>query len=326
LVVILSSGSVATIFTHGDADGVSAAALALAALRLYYGSVNVFFSNPVGLVNDFIRDAEGDVYIIDIAISEAHAEEFAEVVRGYEGRVTLIDHHPLPMVIDVNRLNVKLIHSLECSASELTFKYFRDALDPDYDRVALYGAIGDYLDHTPWVVKRLERWDKRQIYFEAGILALGLEGSRGMYDFKRSVVEHLSRNWRPSQLSELTIRALTQASSLEKLHEWVRDHVLTKDNVAYVINPPGSLGIAAAYAMGVTSKPLGVAARERDGEYVISLRAERGVINLDRVLRGVVKELGGSLGGHPWAAGGRLPKGRFEELLNYLNNLLKREG
>lgn len=317
-------GRVATIIAHGDADGVSAAAVALAALRLYYGSVNVVFSHPVGLVNDFIRDAEGDVYIIDIAISESHAEEFSEVLRGYEGKVTLIDHHPLPISIDVSGLRLELVHSLECSASELTFKYFKDVLDPDYDRVALYGAIGDYLDHTPWVIKSLERWDKRQIYLEAGILALGLEGARGTYDFKRSVVEHLSRNWRPSQMSELTIRALTQASSLEKLHDWVRDHVVVEGKVAYVLNPPGSLGIAAAYAMGVTSRTVGIAARERDGEYVISLRAERGVVNLDRVLRGITKDLSGSLGGHPWAAGGRVPKDRLKELIKYLNNVLSK--
>jgi RecJ-like exonuclease len=28
-----------------------------------------------------------------------------------------------------------------------------------YSRVALYGAIGDYLDHTAWVEETLKAWD-----------------------------------------------------------------------------------------------------------------------------------------------------------------------
>ena len=84
-------------------------------------------------------------------------------------------------------------------------------------RVAIYGAISNYLDETPWVKKTLENWDKRTIYFEAGVLSQGLEGARKLYEFKRRVVKHLSENRLPSEMSELIVRALMESVSEEEM-------------------------------------------------------------------------------------------------------------
>ncbi len=319
-------GKVLTILAHGDSDGVAAASLVLAALRSRYDRVNVRFTHPVGLAGDFREFAEGDVVIVDIAISESHFRELDEAFSRYPHRILYIDHHPPPVRFNHLSLNAEFITphpSEDVSASELTFREFRDLLDRDFDRVALYGAIADYADQTPWVKEVLERWDKRQIYFEAGILVQGLEGSRGMYDFKRHVVEHLSRNRRPSQLSELLVRALIQAVNNEELHAWVKRNVRMYDCVAYVINPPGSIGVAAAYARGVTGACVGIAAEERGGVYVMSLRGDGRIVDLNKLLRKVTPALGGSGGGHPGAAGARIPRNSFNSLLEEISREVK---
>ncbi len=314
-----------TILAHGDSDGVASAAIVAAALRSKYSSVNVRFTHPVGLLDDFREFARGDVVIVDVALSEAHATAIAREFMRYPFSITYIDHHPPPVGLDLKELNAELVRpeaGEDVSSSELVYRRYGRLLHPDYDRVALYGAIGDYADQSPWVKEVLERWDKRQIYFEAGILVQGLEGSRGMYDFKRHIVEHLSKNRRPSQLSELLVRALIQAVNNEELHAWVERNVRVVGKVAYVINPPGSISVAATYAKGVTKSPVGLAAEERDSIYVMSLRANPKKINLDRALREITPHLGGSGGGHSSAAGARIPKHRFMTLIQFLNEKL----
>ncbi|MCD6324565.1 MAG: DHH family phosphoesterase [Desulfurococcales archaeon] len=320
------TGRKLTILAHGDSDGVVSAALVKAALRKEYDEIRVFFTHPVGLPSDFKEFAEGDVVIVDIAVSEPHSEELAALFRRYGGSITYIDHHPPPLNIPLGEFGVEFVRPSrdeEASSSELTFKHFRDKLPEDYDRVALYGCIGDYADQTEWVRKALLRWDKRQVYFEAGVLVQGLEGSRRMHDFKRHVVEHLSKNLRPSMLSELLVRALIEAVNNEELYRWVKTHVKVEGLVAYVIGPPGSVGIAATYARGLTGSLVGVAAEERGDHYVLSLRAEKGVIDLDRALRELTHYIGGSGGGHSEAAGARIPKESFKKLIEELNARLR---
>ena len=315
-----------TILAHGDSDGICSAALVLAALRRDYSEVNVVFTHPAGLIEDFTSSARGDVVIVDVALSEHNIKDLLATLNNYnDGDITYIDHHPEPISDSLSELNINVVHSLSMSASELTFKYYSKLgkLSSEYERVALYGAIGDYRDETPWVKNVLEKWDKRQVYFEAGILIQGLEGSRRMYDFKRHVVEHLAVNRRPSQLGELVVKALVEASNNEMLYEWVKSNVNIDGSIAYVIDPPGSLGIAAVYARGITGCVVGIAAERRNDLMIMSLRAGKNSIDLNRFLREVAVRLGGSGGGHPHAAGCRIPYRLFKELIEKLNSELR---
>jgi len=315
-----------TVLAHGDSDGVCSAALVLAALRRDYSEVNVVFTHPAGLIEDFTSSARGDVVIVDVALSERNIKDLLAALNNYnDGNITYIDHHPEPISVNLSDLNINVVHSLSMSASELTFKYYSKLgkLSSEYERVALYGAIGDYRDETPWVKNVLEKWDKRQVYFEAGILIQGLEGSRRMYDFKRHVVEHLAVNRRPSQLGELVVKALVEASNNEMLYEWVKSNVNIDGSIAYVIDPPGSLGIAAVYARGITGCVVGIAAERRNDLMIMSLRAGKNSIDLNRFLREVAVRLGGSGGGHPHAAGCRIPYRSFKELIEKLNSELR---
>ncbi len=308
-----------TIIAHGDSDGVCSAALAVAALRREYSVIKVYFSHPADLVKDLKEFAKGDVVIVDIAISESHAAELIEFMGSYGGQITYIDHHPGPLELSIKDLPARVFHEEGASASELTYRYFSKRLGREYSRIALYGAIADYLDQTDWVRSTLSMWDKRIIYFESGVLSQALEHSRKLHDFKRRVVAYLSENRLPSQNSELLVRAVQQAAQNEELLHWVEKNVEVEGAVAYVIDPPGSLGIAATLARGLTGSLIGIAAERRGDTYVMSLRATKGVIDLNRVLRLAIKHLGGTGGGHPMAAGARIPLKVFERLIVILN-------
>jgi single-stranded-DNA-specific exonuclease len=306
---------VLTVLAHGDADGVSSAAVVKAALAGEYEAVRVYFTHPVDLAKDFEAFAEGDVYVVDVAIDEKTADEVRRAFRSYGGRVVYIDHHPL----SVDLPGVEVVHEVGSSASELAYRHLGGRLPRLYSRVALYGAIGDYLDHTEWVEEALEAWDRRLVYFEAGVLMQGLERARKDHEFKRAVVDHLAGNSPPSAMERLMKLAEEQARVNEALVGWVARNASLHGAVAVVVNPPGPLGLAANLARGLTGAEVGVAAEERGDIYVMSLRSRR--VDLNQFLRGFAKRYGVSGGGHPNAAGARMPKRLLKTLVEELNRL-----
>lgn len=310
------------VFAHGDSDGVASASLAFAFLRGRGLEARVVFTHPAGLLSDlkeFARNNE-NIIIVDIALSELHFREILDMLDdiGKRSIVVYIDHHPLLDSYKIDS-NVEWIHDTCCSASELTYRFFASqGLEVDYSRVALYGAIGDYLDETVWVRRELDRWDKRSVYLEAGLLIQGLEGARRDYEFKRMVVEHLSFNKLPSAMTLLVERALKQAVEDEYLRLWVRQNVKKQGDIAYVINPPGSVGRAANYARIYGESSVGIAVEERKDIYVLSLRGRQG-LDLNMALRELSRRIGINGGGHPRAAGARVPRGLFDLFLELLN-------
>lgn len=313
------------IFAHGDSDGVASAALIYRYLRDKGAFPKVVFSHPAGLLGDLREFAQSssNVFIVDIALNEVHKEEIFALLEklSKRGEVVYIDHHPLLDGL-LASYSFEWVHDTCCSASELTYRYLsKKGLPDEYSRVALYGAIGDYMDETDWVREALWQWDKRSIYLESGILTQGLEGSRREHDFKRRVVEHLAENKLPSAMNELVERSIYQASQDEKLRVWVREHVVKQGAIAYVLNPPGSVGRAANYARVYGGAIVGLAAEDRGTTYVMSLRAVRGV-DLNYLLRSLAKKMRVNGGGHPQAAGARVDKAMFEEFLKMLSQML----
>jgi len=306
------------IFTHGDSDGLCAGAIALAANP----NAHVFFTHPYGLEGDLNEAKKTDrIIICDIAISESHLTRllqlFSEIAD--EGDLTYIDHHPLPENISKKEIPGKVIHSLESSASELTYMFFRSKLDPMHARTAIMGAIGDYLDGTPVIRRLLERWDKRTLYFESGLLIQGIEGQKRNHELKRSIVANLANNMPPSfdrRLVELAI----QNTHLEEIAiRELKSKVKMQGRIAYTLNFPFSLGKTATYVRGLTDALVGIAGEERKNMIDMSLRACSQEIDLNRTLRRIAPKLGGSGGGHPNAAGARIPKENFKKFLEELN-------
>jgi len=310
------------IFTHGDGDGICAGALALAAEP----DSRVFFTHPFGLLEDLEQVRPGDeVIICDIALSESHLlgilERFVEI--GEKGRFIYIDHHPLPDAVSEADIPGKVVHRLGSSASELTYSFFQQDLNPLLSRIAIYGAIADYLDDTPLINDILKRWDKRTIYLETGILVQGIEGLKREHDFKRDIVYNLAKNLPPSFHHKLLEHAIETTHREEIILRELKKHIQVYGKIAYVLDIPFSLGKTALYTRALAGASVGIAAERRETLIDMSLRTSKEEVDLNRILRVIAPKLGGSGGGHPAAAGARIPQENFLEFIKKMNEALQ---
>lgn len=309
------------ILAHGDCDGVCAASIVLAARK----DAKVVFTNPAGLLSELKSIEAGSITILDVALTSKHKDEIASEFKRLESRceVVYLDHHPLPQGLSMSRLPVKTLKGIRGTcASELAYTYFKDWLEPEMSRVAVYGAIGDYSDNTPGVRRMLEKWDKRELYLEAGILVAALEGvGKRDFDFKRSLVNYLSENRLPSADRKLVETALRESERDEEMRRVVKSLVKTHGKVSYVANVEWSLGKAATYARAYGNTIVGVAADEQGENIDLSLRSI-GLRSLHRVTSSVAEMLGGIGGGHANAAGARIPRGKLMEFVEMLDERL----
>ncbi|MBO3842603.1 MAG: phosphoesterase, partial [Candidatus Brockarchaeota archaeon] len=168
----------------------------------------------------------------------------------------------------------------------------------------------------------LEKWDKRELYLEAGILVAALEGVRRRdFDFKRSLVNYLSENRLPSADRSLVEMALRESERNEEMRRLVKSMVKTHGNVSYVTNLEWSLGKAATYARAYGGTIVGVAAEEQGENIDLSVRSV-GLKNLYSFVSKAAGELGGIGGGHANAAGARIPRGKLLEFVEMLDEEL----
>ncbi len=316
------------LLVHGDGDGIVSGALAYKALP---GEKKIFFTHPAGLLDDLAGVKEGEnVFIADIALSIGLWEKILDklkVLNRKGSKIIYIDHHPLPEEFDIEKFPGEFIHSIYCSASELVYKYFvekRLFSEKEYEmeRLAIFGAVSDYLDETVWVKEKILNWDKRMVYFEAGLLAQGLESSRKMYDFKRRILKHLSTGELPSTLSDLVVRALMMTGQEEDMRRYVVEKIVVKKCIAYVVNPPGSVPRAANYTRVYGEKPVGIAIEVRGNTAIMSIRTNNPAIDLYKILAAIVSKYNGVGGGHKVAAGARVPLELLQSFLSELDTII----
>jgi len=312
------------IFTHGDTDGICSAAIAFAANP----DAHIFFTHPYGLAEDLDTAGDDDnVIICDIALSENHLvrvlQRFTSIAE--KGKLTYIDHHPLPETVSKDLMPGRMVHSLDSSTSELAYSLFQSALEPFQARLAIFGAIGDNQDNTILIQQLLKRWDKRTLYFESGVLIQGIEGQKRNYELKRRIVSNLAHNMPPSADNQLIELAVQQTRLEESAIRKLVTHVQVMGRIAYTFNFPFSLGKTAIYAAGLTDATVGVACEEWKDMVDVSLRTFSMEVDLNRLLRLIAPKLGGSGGGHKMAAGARIPKEKIKAFLNELNKHLTQD-
>jgi RecJ-like exonuclease len=308
------------ILTHGDTDGVCSAALA----KARFPEAEVWFTRPVTFGKDLEEVERGTTLVVlDIAISETHKTEIFQKMRelAHRDEVLYIDHHPLPP--DTLREDVpasQFVHTTSKSTSELTFNLFESDLPSELDRVALWGAIADYATDTEFVHEKLNKYDRRTIYMEAGLLSQALGEAGGNYHYKREVVERLAKAEPPSEIPEIVDRALKSTKREWEVWKHVREHVAQEDNLAIVYDlPSGSLGKAALFALGVTGKDVGICTRRNGDEVDLSIRRREGTkLDLNTLLRRITSRIGGSGGGHEGAAGASIPVELFDDFFEIL--------
>lgn len=313
------------ILSHGDGDGISSAAISMNVFQ--NGGIEykgVYFTHPAGLSEDLGIVGKGDsVIITDIALSSGIAREVLNKLSKIEengGEVIYIDHHPIPSEINKMEIPVEFIHDECCSASELSYRYLKKKFHVEItesrklEKIALFGSISDYLDETEWAKSALENWDKRYIYYEAGILSQGLEGMRRQHELKREIVRLLAIGEDPSSISELVVNSIFMSRNEKSLIEFVSKNYKVIGKIAFVEDPPGSVPRAATYARSISGKPIGVAFEKRKGMAIMSIRTSNPSLKVNELAMRIAPTLGGNAGGHPLACGARIP---LEKITNF---------
>jgi RecJ-like exonuclease len=306
------------ILTHGDSDGVCAAAL----LKAAYPEAGIWITHPVGLLKDLVEEGAERVYICDVAISENEREQLFKAFERIPEMI-YIDHHPLPIGVVSGDLPCSQVYwDTMASTSELAYRLVGKRLKGEMSRVALFGAISDYCDETAFIRRMLDAYDKRTIYMEAGLLSQALGEARGDYSFKKKIVEELSKGRMPSEMEGLPKIALKATRKEWRLYEYVKNRAQRRRGLAVVENLPRGYSPtkAAKFAIGVTGLPLGLSCTEKNGCVEISMRKKKGFhLDLNVVLRTLAPRYHGSGGGHGSAAGARIPDASFKDFLRALS-------
>jgi len=309
-----------TIIAHSDTDGICSAAIALAR----FPDARVFFSKPVSLLKELDEVDEGNVIICDIAVNKPDAVALAKKLAKRKD-VLFFDHHPMPPGFKSAMKNVTFHHDERVSASELVYRAFKDAIAPERVWIALYGAIADYSEATPFIEEKMRNWDRRAIFFEVSSIVMGIK-NEGFSDYgaKRRLVAELAKGTNPSQMPRLVESAREAVVKEAELYEEIKRTAASFDHVGYIVKLEhfGFRGPAALFAATVTDKPLGVAAFERGSHFDITLRAREPSLRLNDIAEKAAAAVGGSGGGHPHAAGARIPMSKLKEFLKKADELV----
>lgn len=308
------------IIAHEDADGICSAAI----VRMTNPSSRVFFSKPCSLLHDLDQmETRRDLVVLDLALCELAKEQIVSRLSRWGGRVLYIDHHPDTAISFPRQSSVEVVAG-DVSASELTFAHQGSGLRREAERIMLMGAIGDYADLTPFCLDRLNRWDKRSVFLQAGFLCGALEVTRPDHEFHRQIVDLLASCRPPCEDSRIVAYAVKASELEESFRQRVEKSAqkLGRIGVAYDLNGPAGKGATYAAAAAAVSIGAYVDKDMRRGSADISFRVIDRSVDMNRILRTVAPKLGASGGGHPEACGARVPLDKLDEFFQAINDML----
>lgn len=310
------------VLTHGDADGITAGAIAL----LVTPGATFYFTRPSQIHMDLFRiakDRPDKVNISDIAINK---KKFPEVIRALDRfpdntEITWIDHHP---ILNKHRKElekrVDFFHEKGPSAAELVYRKYEDKLPEHAIHLALYGAIGDFCDDTPFAREHLEDYDKRTLYLEAGLLVQALQE----IDYRREskdLVRELTLGIPPSSMSNIVELAMRATRIEHEIFTYVRENARKMGEVGYILDMPlsGYRGKSAKFAAYLTQSRVGISARSFADVVDMSLRRRGPRVDLNKALIEILSTIDDAHGGgHPAASGATMKKGDFPNFLHKL--------
>ncbi len=309
------------ILTHGDGDGICSAALIK--MVPMYKNAEVFFTHPMGIVHD-LRKIEDDVIICDIAVDiRAHSELYEQLMRLVEQQfnVMYFDHHTLPGDLPEE---IVLVYDKRVCATELVYRYFYYKLPHNASRIALIGAINDYMDKTHLMSELMYHYERRSLFLDAGILAQGISAFGRDYNGMRRLVEEMGNGKYPVELKNLVKNALNTTRNDKYAQKEVLKHYKTGNHMAWVKNPSASRSKAAHWIMGDAGKVIGITVlnhHSRPDMADLTIRG-RGKVDLREIVPKIAMKMGGSGGGHPNACGCRIPMSKLDIFLQILDSTL----
>ena len=312
------------ILTHGDVDGVCAAAIA----KTSYPKAEVEFTNPSDFVSKLDSLSKHDcVIILDLGIATTKEAEARAAFQKLSktSSIIYIDHHIRPPGLTKRSLACnRIVHRTNASTSELAWEFFKP--DASYDFIAVLGAVGDYEEKTPRMQGLIERYGERRVYPEALFLEWALMVAKD--SFKLGVVEELAQGKWPYQMSIMGEEADHIIRRRRTLEKYVKDKAeKICEHVMLIRDPPfKATGSAANILTDFDNVDVGLASR-RDGNSVyLSLRRHKeSDVDLASLIEESASKVGGGGGGHKEAAGAKIPVNMFDEFLLEIRRRLPKE-
>jgi single-stranded-DNA-specific exonuclease len=311
------------VLSHGDLDGITSGAIAL----LKFPGSEFYFTKPSQVHNDLFRIAKERpkrVHVSDIAIN---VQRFNDLLRALDRfpkstEIMWTDHHPMaPEHKAQLEKRVTLFYEVGPCAAELVYRRFERNLPEHAVRLALYGAIGDFCDNTPFAQLHFDDLDKRTLYLEAGLLVQALQEIDYRSESK-DLVHQLTLGVKPSSMNDIVDLAIKATRIEHEVFRYVQTNAKKLGNVGYVLDMPvnGYRGKSAKFSAYVTDSRIGISARSSEDEVDMSLRRRRTELDLNKALNEILTGFdGASGGGHPAAAGASLNRNDFPRFLRALD-------
>jgi len=309
------SHSKVLILTHGDTDGVCAAAIAKSA----YPDAKVEFTVASDLSSKLSELTGYDrLIIMDLRLDKEHMEEGKRALAKISKTCSIlyIDHHSLPEGTTQKDLAAcdTIVHREDASTSELALEFFKPP--PSHEFLAVLGAIGDYQDQTPRIKKLIKKYGTRKCYPEALFLDRAL---RVVDDsFRSRMTEELALGKWPQN----TTLAEEYASTVVKQRKMIEDHVRSKSSrvcmhALFVGDVPyKASGLSAELLVELLGAEVGIASYKIGSyQYLSARRRWDADVHLDKLMGECTSAVGGSGGGHAEASGGKIPAQKLDDFL-----------
>ncbi|RLE66242.1 MAG: hypothetical protein DRJ38_02210 [Thermoprotei archaeon] len=314
------------IVTHGDLDGLTAAAILVDVLRQKREKSILLIAQPFTLANVLSKivsfETLSRLYIIDVGLDPGTWEQ----AKRHLARIRLkadviwIDHHraTLKKMEELSKLGISLIYSIDGSAASIVkYVYLEKTSNPDfYSKLALIGEIGDKVKET----------ENEEITKLAEILGSSLSADSDDDEFKVKLVQF----WVKEQKfydEEVEKRARQAKERLQELIKKAKNRVVFDGEKLILIDfrgvpARGYIGKVASDYTNKTGKVVIVIFNSGPTEVVATCRVPQTLdINALNLLMKLAYKFGGSGGGHPKACSIRIPIAHANALKKELERL-----
>lgn len=296
------------IVTHGDVDGLTAAALLIREFRLNKIDVPIFISQPFSLHNILkkIGDNGYNIIIVDLNLTD---RSFSVLPRGS----VLIDHHPGSerYIGEFKDRHIWYLIDTSKSASQLCRSLVSDSKFNDY--LARLGAVGDKLIYDP-------RMGKEVTFLSAAMALRHSDDS-----FRMEVIREFINGRHVMEIDEVKDRAREMFSILDRVRN-EGECLFNGDNIVLKFYNDGfSMASALASRLVKDTGKVGlVLTRMDERHYLITGRVPESLRDVFD-MRDFIDAVGGNGGGLPQAASCTIESDKFSDLIacleDYDNNL-----
>ncbi len=312
--------TVLTIVHGDDADGLTCGAF----LKRVMGG-EVYLANYDNLENALqkVNPPVDMLYICDLNIRDALEPELLRV-REF-ANIHIIDHHQMsPKFMDrLKKAGVTIRLETEDCASVLVYDTFKDQLGQEGKRLAAYAAISDMFENGPLGDQIMSKLDRKFAQHEAQLLTHALGADQSM-EFKRLVLDELSKYSYPHRIPGLVEKAIESLEEMTQMKEQIPDNAEVKGRIAIMESIDDySTGGISNLLIDTLGTDVGISYKANGEFYNMSLRGEK---MLEEHLGDMCKEIagkyGGFGGGHQRASGMKIPKESLQAVLDEFDDRL----